>query len=547
MLRRFIVFLFACLPVLAQIATPPRVGIGVIKKELSLAGAIELAVRNNLEIEIEKTGISAAVETVEGARGYLDSRFRWSPRLEDRSTPTSSPLMGADGKLAESIHTQNFYFDQRLPWQGAALNVSFENDRQSTTNPFTALSPYVVSRLSVSFNLPLLRNRKIDRERANLTISTTEVGLSETGFELKVIDVVARVEEAYWNLVAARQNVEVTSEAVNLAREQLARTKRMIDSGTLPPVEIAAAEAELERRVDTWFASIGVVTEVENALKLLTTGSRDEPLWDDEIIPAENRTVEAPATDDVRAAVETALRRRPELRQLSLRKQGNETQQELARDQVRPRLNLIAGYSSAGLAGDPLATENPFSGLMEMQYIRLNELSGIHGLEPIPPVSFGGVPANQIGGYGDVLGGVFRSRYPTAFAGVSLDWISRNRTAKSQLAQTAITERRLDLERTRLEQIIEAQVRNSLQAIQTATQRIRAAEASARASQEKLASEIRLFQTGESTNFLVLTRQNEMADSRRRAVIARLDFNKAVARLQQALGTTLETHNVQLQ
>ena len=64
---------------------------------------------------------------------------------------------------------------------------------------------------------------------------------------------------------------------------------------------------------------------------------------------------------------------------------------------------------------------------------------------------------------------------------------------------------------------------------------------------QKLASEIRLFQSGESTNFLVLTRQNEYADSRRREVVAHLDFNKAVARLRQALGSTLEAHGIRVE
>jgi len=62
-----------------------------------------------------------------------------------------------------------------------------------------------------------------------------------------------------------------------------------------------------------------------------------------------------------------------------------------------------------------------------------------------------------------------------------------------------------------------------------------------------LQSEIRLFRSGESTNFLVLTRQNELADSQRRAVVAKLDFNKAVARVRKALGTTLETYRIELQ
>jgi outer membrane protein TolC len=81
----------------------------------------------------------------------------------------------------------------------------------------------------------------------------------------------------------------------------------------------------------------------------------------------------------------------------------------------------------------------------------------------------------------------------------------------------------------------------------TARQRVTAAEASARAAKEKLDSETRMYQSGESTNFLVLTRQNEYSDSRRRDVVARLDANKAIARLRQALGATLDAYKIHLQ
>jgi HAE1 family hydrophobic/amphiphilic exporter-1 len=547
MRRTVLILLMAALAAAAQPAAPPRVGVGVLKRELSLAQAVELALRHNLEVQIEKTGVSAAVESRRGAGGYLDPRFRWAPQVEDRTTPTSSPLIGTDGKLVERVLSQNFYFDQRLPWAGASLALAFENNRQSTTNPFVTLTPFLVSRLGATLTVPLTRNRRIDRERANLRIAATQVDLAGDQVELKVIDVIARVEEAYWNLVAARQSVEVAAEAVNLAREQLARTRRMIDSGTLAPVEIAAAEAELERRVDTWYAAIGQVTQMENALKLLITDSRDESLWNDEIIPTEVRTLEAPATDDLRAAVSRALAARIELRQLARQQQTNQVQTELAQNQTRPELNLIAGYYSSGLAGEVSVRDNPFSRVSEAQVVRLNELSRLAGLPPLPPVSFGGVPPDQIGGYGSVLDGVFRARYPTAFAGLQFNFTGRNRAAEAQLAQSAIAARRLELERARLALLIEAQVRNAFQSIQTARQRIAAAEASARAAEEKLASEIRLFQTGESTNFLVLTRQNELADSRQRVVAARLEFNKAVARAQQALGATLEHYNIRVE
>jgi outer membrane protein TolC len=154
------------------------------------------------------------------------------------------------------------------------------------------------------------------------------------------------------------------------------------------------------------------------------------------------------------------------------------------------------------------------------------------------------LPAFLTGGYGQALQSLFGGRYPSVQVGVQFDLNLRNQTAQANLAQTQIAEKRLNLEKIRAEQIIDMQVRNAMQTLVASRQRITAAEAAVKAAQEKLDSEIRLFQTGESTNFLVLTRQNEMLESRRRAVVAQLEFNKATARLEQAKGETLETYKI---
>jgi outer membrane protein TolC len=194
-----------------------------------------------------------------------------------------------------------------------------------------------------------------------------------------------------------------------------------------------------------------------------------------------------------------------------------------------------------------LQTGNPFSDSFTGIVGRLNQLSSAAGLQPLPPVGGGGaIPSGLVGGYGQSLSNLFSGSYGTIQASLTLDWTPRNNAAESAIAQTVITERRLGLLRKQAEQNIEAQVRKALQSIATSEQRVAAAEASAKAAKEKLDSETRLFQTGESTNFFVLTRQNELSDSRRRTVIATLEFNKAVARLHLALGKTLETHSITL-
>jgi HAE1 family hydrophobic/amphiphilic exporter-1 len=338
----------------------------------------------------------------------------------------------------------------------------------------------------------------------------------------------------------------VKKDAVELAREQLARNRRMIASGMLAPVELAASEAELERRLDTWYASVGTITDVENVLKSLLAVDRTDSLWREEIVPTDIRLPESKSTEDLNALVGKAIEQRPELRQLGLRMDANDVQKSLSADQTRPQVNLVASYSNSGLGGTLQAKENPITASTGLMYDRLNQLSSLAGLPVLPPGSYGALPDYLIGGYGTALSNVFGGRYQSVQVGLSFDLTLRNRTAEANLSQSLIAERRLKLERARIEQAIEAQVRGALQALETARQRIRAAEASRKAAKEKLASEIRLFQTGESTNFLVLTRQNEYADSSLRAVSAHLGFNKAIARLEQALGTTLRSHNVKL-
>lgn len=546
---RFILILLVFVCVALPQERPARVGVGIIERKLALDDAIAKALSSNLEIEIERTNLATASQSLRAAEGAFDPVFRWQPLLQSRTTPTPNVLTAADGRLAERFHSQNFYFLQKLPWRGTSFHVDFENNRQSNNIPFNALNPFYTSRLFLGFQVPLLRNREIDRERAQIRIRSKQMGISQADLESRVIDVVTRVETAYWNLRAARADVEVEEESVELAREQLARTRRMIDSGTLAPVEIAAAEAELERRRDTLFSAIGVVTQAENVLKSLIAGGREEEIWNDAIAPVTEPELEMqlPDVTDWQGAVRTALANRPELRSLEGRTEQNQVERDLNRNLTRPQVDLVAGYANAGLAGAMRTAPNPFAESNRLLVERLNALSAINGLPPVPVPDFGAQPPSSlVGNFGQTLSNLFGGNFQTFQVGVSVDLNIRNRTAEANLAQTVVNERRLRLQRIQMEQIIEAEVRNSLQALQTAQQRIAAAEASVRAAREKLESETRLFQNGESTNFLVLTRQNEYADSRRRLVRARLDSLKALALYRQATGQTLEARNIQV-
>jgi len=531
----------------ADPAAPARVGVGITQRKLGLDEAIQLALENNLDIDIERTTRDNAAQAVAAARGFFDPSFRWTPLFTEDNTPVGSVLQGVGGKLSSRGVINNFSLRQKLDKWGTSGHLDFNNQRVTTNNPFANFNPTLSSTILAAIQQPLFRGFRIDRERAEIRIRQKQVDLAGVDLQTRVIDVVSRTQSAYYDLVASRESVVVAQEQVSLGREQFAINQRLVNTGTLAPVEISAAEAELQRRIDTWYATLAIVTEAENNLKLLLAAERKASIWGEQIIPTDDGLLR-PGVEDLREAVDTAIQRRPELQGLTVRNAINDVQKDLNSDLRRAQVDVIAQYSLNGLAGTINTTPNPFANLNTPIYNRLNQLSAAAGLQPVnPDNSFGNVPTALIGGYGTNLSNLLGGNYQSFQIGLSIDLNLKNRSANAGYAQAMIAEKRLKLERARTEQLIEAQVRNALQSIETARQRIAATEASAAAAKEKLDSERRLYQTGESTNFLVLTRQNEYADSRRRTLVARLDFNKSVARLEQAIGTTLQAHKITVQ
>lgn len=531
-------------PVSGNIPGIPRIGVSGVEHRLTLDEAIQLALQNNLDIAIERQNLANAQQLIRAAEGAFDSKLIWKPSLASNNTPVTSILQGANGKLSEHFYRQNFGFVQLIPHTGAQVGVEFDNARNSSSNIFNSLNPFYTSQLTVNLSVPLLRNWDTDENRSAILIRRKQSEGSTAQFEVRVTDIITQVQQAYWDLVAARQDTEVEGEAVKLADEQLARDQREINAGTLAPVEVYASRAELERRRDSQIASATTLAQAENTLKTLLLPDRHDPLWTAQLIPVNEDLLKPNAPTNVKEAVEDALKRRPELRDVQSQEDANKLQYRLYKTQTLPQANLTASYSNQGLAGTLRPGQDPFTQLEGALYQRINELSVASGLEPFPAPSFGSLPPTVIGNYGTAANSVFSGRFQSVQAGLDIEWSPRNRTARAQLAESAIDQKRLKLQQSRTEQMIQAEVRNALQALDSAHQRVVASQASVEAAQQKLDSETRLFRNGESTNFLVLTRQNEYLDSRHRLLLARLDYNRAVARLEQSTGLTLPNHRV---
>jgi HAE1 family hydrophobic/amphiphilic exporter-1 len=523
-----------------------RVGVQTSSRiSLTLREAVMMALENNREIEIERLNARMSEFDLRAARGAYDPTLTAGVFYDHSATPVASLLAGgADGRLKTTDFAGTSKITRRLPWQGGSVQAIFDQSRATSQNLFNSINPQFTTSLSFEFSQPLFRNRRIDEPRRQIKIAKRQLDLSDSQFRQRAIEIVARVERAYWDLVFALRDEEIKRESVELARTQLAHNQRLVQQGALAPVDAVSTRVEVERRTDEAEAAVETIQRAENALKALMVAPGDTQMWNAALAPVEKPEMDSSAMTPFDDALKIAFKNRPEMEQYRLRGDLNKIDVDYFRDQTKPQIDLIASYGTFGLAGKARTDLNPISASQEQLIGRINQLSQIAGLPVLPSFPAGATPEKFIGGYGQSLGNVFRNDYRAWRIGVNIELSIGNRRAKAQLGRALVEGKQIDAQRQRAEQSIEVEVRNALQSVETARRRVEAAKNSRDNAELQYASERRKFDAGQSTNFFVLDRQNALSAARGRELKALTDYNKAVSELQHALSTTLINNNV---
>jgi outer membrane protein len=497
----------------------------------TLRDAILNALEKNVDIEIDRASIRLAQFDLAAAQGVYDPVGASTFAYNSFTQPNTRLFSGTNAATtSQNSLTYNFGVQQFIERTGGSYAVSFNNNR--VTNNFGTLSPQYNPQLVLSVSQPLLRNFKTDTFRRLIKISKKRLDLSDAQFRQRAIEIIARTQQAYWDLAFAIKDEQIQRDAVRLAETQLNNNQRQVEVGTLAPIDVVSAATELETRRQQVFQAMNAVAQAENALKALTVGGVSDELWAAKIVPVENfeaTPISMPLNDAMRLAREN----RPELKQFALQKELNQVDIDFFRNQAKPQLDLVGSYSMIGVGGvrnpnNPLALSTP---------------ACVPG-QPAPPA--GCLPGNLIGGYRTSLANLFRNDFRTWSVGVNIGLPWRNRVAKANLGRAIEAEKQIDLQTRRQLQSIEVEVRNAVQSVEIAKLRIDASRAARQYAEQQLEGEEKRFQAGLSTTFLVLTRQTQLSQARGAELRALTDYNKAVAELQRVLSTTLTSNSVEV-
>jgi HAE1 family hydrophobic/amphiphilic exporter-1 len=524
-----------------------RVGVDMTnQRPLSLREALEMALLNNKDMEVSRHNVRAAEFDLLGARGAYDPRFSSLSYYERTETPSASFLSGsASGSVKQSDYTGTARIEGLVPKYGGGYRVDFSAIRLTTDNQFAALNPQYPTALTFNYTQPLIRGFRFDNNRRLIEVAKRNLSLTDAQFRQRAIETITQVQRAYWDLVFTLRNLQIQRDAVRDARAQLAHNKRLVEEGVLAPIDVVAADAQVSGYEQSVYTALEDVQRAENNLKNLIAENRESPFWNVSIIPTDSVDL-TPPTTTLDEAMDAAMANRTELQQSTVASEINQIDQRYFREQTKPQVDLVGSYGVVGLSGALNSSDaiNPLTASTAQLRERINTLSLAQGLPILPAPTPQTIPSDLVGGLNQSLLNLGANRYSNFRVGVQLNLPLRNRTAEAQLGRSLVEGKRIATQREQLEQLVQVDVRNSLQTVRTAQSRLRAAAAAREASEQQYTSEQRRFDAGQSTLFLVLERQTALTTARGNELRAQTDLNKAIAELQRATGNAMQANNV---
>ena len=430
----------------------------------------------------------------------------------------------------QNTGTENFTYTQGFI-TGTNISVGFNNSRLFTNNAFTTLSPTLNSSFRFQLNQELLQGFGFAPNTRFLQIAKNNREESDVSFRQQVITTVDQIENMYWDLVYAYENVRVQKESIAFAEKTLSDTKKQVDIGTLAPIEVVRAQNTVasDRRALT-LAETNLQRQQLLMKNALSRSLQDPILASADVVPTS--TMKLPAQEPVvptEDLINQALSHRAEMAVSRIDLNNRQISMKSVRNALRPTLNAFAYYGGSGLGGtqNPQATCNPSLPATDQPFC-------------IPPGSIGGV------GYSDTLSQLIDSTAPDKGVGLTLNIPLRNRAAQAVQVRSELEYRQAEVRLRQIENQIRIEVRDAQFSVQENRAAVEAAQAAVDLARQSLDAEQKKYDLGASTATLVLQQQSGLATAESDLVSAMAAYEKAQIELDRATGLLLDHASIDI-
>ncbi|HEY7113350.1 MAG TPA: TolC family protein [Thermoanaerobaculia bacterium] len=473
--------------------------------KLSLEEAISLALANNEDVNVTINAAAATDFELVASEGIFDPLLTGFANRNHQDSPASNQLSGAF-LVVQDTYNYGAQVQQLAPW-GGTFTLGTSGGRFSTNSQFyniSGINPSYNAGLTASFSQPLLRNFGKAATEWQIYIAKNTRDASYQQYVRSIQTTVNNVEQAYWDLVYASQNLDVKNESLRIAQELNRITKIKIDVGSLAPIDITQTEvgvAQAEQDIITAEGQVG------DALDRLRRQLNIDPELGNVPIVATDDVHTQSMTVDLRAGTLLAIEKRPEVIAAAYQTQSDEVRLEYWKNQILPGVNLVGSYGNIGLDGT------------------------VHDAD-------GNVIV--VNGLGDAYQQVWDRKFKNWSIGVNVSYPILNRYAKGQrgAAQYLLESDRAIL--TTTQQNVVVDVRAAARAIDTAQRQIVAASKGRELAEKNLDAEKKKFDNGMSTTFQVNQIQRDLSAARTTELQALVVYRKAVAAYHFSVADNLE-------
>jgi outer membrane protein TolC len=454
----------------------------------------------------------------------LDPSLQGFMRWQHQTTPQSSSFITGTNAFIQRNDIGAFQYTQGF-LTGSTVTFGYSGTALTSNNRSADFNPSTQG--SASFNLTqhLLQGFGIAVNSRQIHIAKNQRELSDLVFKQQVIETTAAIMNLYWDLVAFNEDVRVKREALATSQRLYNDNKKQVEVGTLAPIEIVRAEAEVASREQDLTISETQVLQQETILKnaLSKNGVASPSVAEARIVPTDH--MQMPATEPIQPLQDlmaNALRARPELSQNRITIEDQKISIKGSKSALLPTLDLVASLANNGLAGQP------------------------SNLPPVFPTSPHTGNPFFIGGTSTLLSQVFSRNFPDYGIGFNLNIPIRNRSAQADITTDELTLRQQEIGLQRLQNQVRVEVQNAVIGVQQTRARYQAAQKARVLQEQTVDAEQKKYELGASTIYNVILTQRDLAQAQSNDVAAMAAYSKARVEFDRATGQTLDRNNISL-